>query len=391
MRRYLDTHPWITFRATDLNDLEPRTWMLLGEARSKCEHLAGTPLRPDVAERLYKLALIKGAQATTAIEGNTLTEEQVAGIHDGTYSAPPSRAYQEREVRNVLEALQEIADHVMGDDSPTITKDLICEFNRRLLGGTEHEPDAVAGKVRDHEVVVANYRGAPAEDCEYLLERLADWLESDIFSSDDPEIGFALTVACAVYAHLYIAWLHPFGDGNGRTARLLEFLILARSGMVPLPAAHLLSNHYNLTRDQYYRELAEASYRGRTDGFVAYATQGFLDGIRDQIGQVRKLQLEVTWINFVHQMMDRYPSSPARDRQRTLVLAMPPDQAIPRDELPVLTPTVARLYATKGPRTLSRDLNRLRDAGLVRRRGYKWVANQSRIRAFLPPVADGNP
>ena len=146
MRRYLDTHPWITFRATDLNDLEPRMWMLLGEAGSKCEHLAGTPLRPDVAERLYKLALIKGAQATTAIEGNTLTEEQVAGIHDGTYSAPPSRAYQEREVRNVLEALQEIADHVMGDDSPTITKDLICEFNRRLLGGTEHEPDAVAGQ-----------------------------------------------------------------------------------------------------------------------------------------------------------------------------------------------------------------------------------------------------
>ncbi len=38
-----------------------------------------------------------------------------------------------------------------------------------------------------------------------------------------------------------MAWIHPFGDGNGRTARLLEFLILARCGMVPLPAAHLLS------------------------------------------------------------------------------------------------------------------------------------------------------
>ena len=80
----------------------------------------------------------------------------MAGIHDGTYSAPPSRAYQEREVRNVLEALQEIADDVKGDDSPTITKDLICEFNRRLLEDTEHETDAVPGEVRDHEVVVAN-------------------------------------------------------------------------------------------------------------------------------------------------------------------------------------------------------------------------------------------
>ena len=122
--------------------------------------------------------------------------------------------------------------------------------------------------------------------------------------------------------------------------------------MVPLPAAHLLSNHYNLTRDQYYRELAEASNRGRTDGFVAYATQGFLDGIRDQIGQVRKLQLEVTWINFVHQMMDRYPSSPARDRQRTLVLAMPPDQAIHETNCQCSLP---QLQGSMRPRGLARS------------------------------------
>ena len=390
MRRYLESHPWITFEATDINILGPKTWMLLGEARSKCEHLAGAPLRPDVADRLYQLALVKGAQATTAIEGNTLTEEQVAGIHDGTYSAPPSRAYQEREVRNVLDALKEIADQAMKGGSTAITKDLICSFNRRLLDGTEHEPDAVPGRVRSHEVGVADYRGAPAEDCEYLVERLAEWLESDVFRPDDPEIGFALAMACAVYAHLYIAWLHPFGDGNGRTARLLEFLILARSGMAPLPAAHLLSNHYNLTRDQYYRELAKASSTGRTDSFLTYATQGFLDGIRDQIAQVRELHLEVTWINFVHEVMSLYPSSPTRDRQRALVLAMPRERAMPKNELPRLTTELAEMYATRGPRTLSRDLNRLRDAGLVRRRGYRWVDNHSRMRAFLPPIADGD-
>ena len=390
MRSYLESHPWITFKATEFNDLGPATWMLLGEARSKCEHLAGVPLRPDVARRLYDVALVKGAQATTAIEGNTLTEEQVAGILDGTFSAPPSRAYQEREVRNVLDALQEIADQVMGGDSPAITSDLICEFNRRLLDGTEHELDAVPGKVRDHEVAVATYRGAPAEDCEYLLESLAVWLESDVFRSDDPEIGFALAVAGAVYAHLYIAWLHPFGDGNGRTARLLEFLILARSGMAPLPAAHLLSNHYNLTRDQYYRELARASRSSKTVGFVTYAIQGLVDGLREQIRQIRELQIEVAWINFVHELMSLYPSSPTRDRQRALVLAMPSDTPKPKNELPMLTPELAAMYATKGPRTLSRDLNRLSDAGLIRRHRKGWMTNQFMIRAFLSPVADSN-
>ena len=391
MRRYLETHPWITFKATDVNDLGPITWMLLGEARSKCEHLAGAPLQPDMAKQLYKVALVKGAQATTAIEGNTLTEKQVEGILEGTFRAPPSRAYQEREVRNALDALQEIDDAVMGNSSPVITKELICEYNRRLLDGTQHDSQVLPGKVRDFSVVVSAYRGAPAEDCEYLLERLAEWLESDVFMSDDPELQFALVATCAMYAHLYIAWIHPFGDGNGRTARLLEFLILARSGLAPLPAAHLLSNHYNLTRDQYYSELGRASETGRSVDFLTYAAQGLVDGLRDQIDQVRQHQLDVTWINYVHQVMNQYSPSQARERQRAVVLAMPTDRDVTKDEIPMLTPELAALYATKGPRTLSRDLNKLSNSGLVHRHYGKWMSNHFIMKAFLPPVADGDP
>ena len=388
MRAYEQSHPWITFRATDVNGLDPKLWMLLGEARSKCEHLAGAPLQPEVAQSLYEVTLVKGAQATTAIEGNTLSEDQVAGILRGTFSAPPSRAYQEREVKNVLDALMAIDAQVMRGELPTITAELICEYNRQVLEGTEYEPHVVPGEVRDYSVGVATYRGAPAEDCEYLVERLAEWLESDTFRSDDPEIQFALVIASAVYAHLYIAWIHPFGDGNGRTARLLEFLILARCGMVPLPAAHLLSNHYNLTRDQYYRELAEASRTEKTTRFLAYASQGLVDGLREQIDSVREQQFNVTWINYVHETMSRFPSSPTRDRQRSLVLAMPSGTIIPKNELPGLTPKLAALYAKAGPRTLSRDLNRLRDVGLVAKRARGWRSNDVIIRAFLPPIAE---
>ncbi|MHB2024283.1 MAG: Fic family protein [Mycobacteriales bacterium] len=388
MRSYEESHPWISFKATDINDLDPKLWMLLGEARSKCQHLAGTPLRPDVAQHFYEVTLIKGAQATAAIEGNTLTEEQVEGIYRGTYKAPPSRAYQEREIRNVLEALMEIDTQVTQGNAPSITPELICDYNRRVLEGTEYEPHVLPGEIRDYSVGVPGYRGAPAEDCKYLVDRLAEWLEGDLFRSEDPELEFALAIVCAIYAHLYIAWIHPFGDGNGRTARLLEFLILARCGMVPLPAAHLLSNHYNLTRDQYYRELAEASRTRRTVGLVAYAVQGLVDGIRDQIEQVRIQQFSVTWINFVHETMGQFPSSPTRDRQRSLVLAMPSGKVLPRAELEGLTPKLAALYAKAGPRTLTRDLNRLRAAGLIVRRKNGWVSNDSVIRAFLPPIAD---
>ena len=388
MHAYEESHPWVTFKATDFNDLDPKLWMLLGEARSKCEHLAGAPLRPDVARHLYEVTLVKGALATAAIEGNTMTEEQAEGIFRGTYKAPPSRAYQEREIRNVLEALTSIDRQVLRGDRPKITPELICEFNRQILDGTEFEPHVVPGKIRDYSVGVPGYRGAPAEDCAYLVGRLAEWLESDLFSSGYPEIRFALAAACAIYAHLYIAWIHPFGDGNGRTARLLEFLILARCGMVPLPAAHLLSNHYNLTRSQYYRELAEASRTKQTKDFVAYAVQGLVDGIRDQIDSVSAQQFNVTWINYVHETMNQFPSSPSRDRQRSLVLAMPSGKVVPRNELEGLTPRLAALYGRAGPRTLARDLNRLTTVGLIVRRRGGWLSNDQIIRAFLPPVAE---
>ena len=391
MRVYEESHPWITFDARGVNKFQARLWMQLGEARSKCEHLAGTPLRPNVAQDFYKVTLIKGAQATTAIEGNTLSVEQVAGIFDGSFEAPPSRKYQELEVRNVIDALQDIGDRVQRGEYPKLTTALVRDLNRTLLRGLESELDesTVPGELRSHSVAVGRYRGAPAEDCELLLDRLCEWLEGPDFKSPDKEIDFALMLVRAALAHLYIAWIHPFGDGNGRTARLVEFLILARSGKVPFPAAHLLSNHYNLTRDRYYRELDKASKSGGDIvGFVAYAIEGFVDGIRSQIAAVREQQLSVAWVNFVHNVMAQFASGKACDRQTDLVLAMPTDRRISRSELVGLTPELAVQYAQAGPRTLARDLNRLEGAQLIRKVGRSaYRARIDQMSAFLPAIA----
>jgi Fic family protein len=388
MREYERTHPWIDFRATDVNDVQPRHWMLVGEARSKCEHLAGAPLKPDVAQQLYQVTLVKGALATTAIEGNTLTEDQARGILDGSYKAPPSRQYQEQEVRNLLDALQGLQDQIVSGKSLDLTSALICEFNRQILQGTELRPDVVPGVTRPGPVVVGNYRAAPAEDVEYLLDKLVEWLNGPTFVNRDPEIQFALILAKAVYAHLYLAWIHPFGDGNGRTARLVEFAILADCGHVPVPAAHLLSNHYNLTRDRYYRELDLASKPGQsTLGLLSYAIEGFIDGIREAIGMVRQQQIQVAWVNYVHERFTLLPNTNASARQRALVLAMPMGRSVRRDDLEGLTPKIAKLYASAGPRVLSRDLNRLESLGLI----YSWQsgyrANAEIVQAFLPPMA----
>jgi Fic family protein len=388
MREYERTHPWIDFRLADANVVQPLYWMMLGEARSKCVHLAGAPLKPNAAAQLYSVTLVKGALATTAIEGNTLSEDQVRGIFDGSYKAPPSRQHQEQEVRNVLEALETLRERIVNGDDIPITPELICELNQQILKGTHYRQGVVPGVIRTESVVVGSYRAAPAEDCAYLLERLTDWLNGPTFVHDDPEIQFALTLAKAVYAHLYIAWIHPFGDGNGRTARLLEFLILARCGSVPIPAAHLLSDHYNLTRDRYYDELSLSSKPGqKTLGFLAYAIEGFIDGIRAVIEMVREQQLAVAWVNYVYEQFGTQPNSNASARQRALILAMPMGMEVKREDLDGLTPKLAKLYAAAGPRTLSRDLNTLKQLGLIRQMKQHYQARSKVVEAFLPPVA----
>lgn len=369
-REYSVTHPWIDFDAGVASRLAARSWMKIGEAYALCAGLSGTPLTPAIAAALHQHALVRGAQATVAIEGNTLTVEQVESIRAGTFSAPQSRAYQEREVRNVLDAFEHLDDLVMADGELRLSAELICDMNRWVLEGVDPEAESQPGTIRTHSVVVGPYVGPPARDCWHLLERLADWLDGEDFRpqaghNDERRDSFALTVMSALLAHLYIAWIHPFADGNGRTARMLEYVILARSGMVPLAAANLMANHFNLTRDRYYARLAAASRERDVLGFLIYGIEGLVDGLADHSAAVRAQHLRLAWQSFVAETMSSFPTSPASERQHALVMSLQPDTAVPKADLAGLTPQLAQMYARTGPRTLARDLNRLEGAGLI--------------------------
>jgi hypothetical protein len=97
MHAFLNSHPWISF-TFNLKEASPQLWMLLGEAASKCEHIAGVPLKPSTQEELHQLYLAKGVLATTAIEGNTLSEEQVLQLLEGNLKLPPSQQYLKQEI-----------------------------------------------------------------------------------------------------------------------------------------------------------------------------------------------------------------------------------------------------------------------------------------------------
>lgn len=244
----------------------------------------------------------------------------------------------------------------------------------------------VPGHLRDGSVVVGNvYRGAPWQDCGFLLDRLAEWLSGSEFVPPDAGLVVPIGIIKAVLAHVYLAWIHPFGNGNGRTARLLEFQILLDAG-VPTPAAHLLSNHYNETRERYYAELAQASRSGgNVLPFVEYALTGFVDGLRTQIEFIRAQQLEVAWENYVTERLEG-EYGPVAERRKRLVLALgSAEEPVPKEHLTDLSPAIARDYAGNRGKTLTRDLNALVEKELIRReRDGKYVANWESILAFLP-------
>ncbi len=389
MRTYEKTHPWITFRA-DLRDADAPLWLDLGEIASKCEHLAGAGLRPEVAKELHEIFLAKGAAATTAIEGNTLSEAQVLQLVRGELKLPPSQAYLRQEVDNIIRACNDIASVITGpEETPRLSAELICGYNRRVLEGMERGEDVVPGGVRNHQVVVGSiYRGAPPEDCAFLLERMCEWLNGPDFTPPAEPFRMPFAIVKAVLAHLYLAWIHPFGDGNGRTARLLEFHILL-AARLPLPAAHLLSDHYNRTRAEYYRQLDAASKSGgEVLPFIRYACAGLADGLRRQIEAVRQQQWLVAWENYVHEVFRHHKASETNKRQRDLVLALGTrSDFVDVSSIPDLSPQVARAYARLTPKAMQRDLNEIAKTGLIDRQHGKVRARREIILAFLPARA----
>jgi Fic family protein len=353
--------------------------MMLGEAASKCEHIAGVPLNPEAAAQIHRLYLTKGALATVAIEGNTLTEKEAQDYLDGTSQLPPSQQYLGKEIDNIIFACNFLTQQIAEHGAVPMSVEQIKWMNEQILRELRLDEEVSPGKIRTYSVGVPGYRGAPAEECQYLLSKLCETLNQFPMPAERKEV-YALIKA--IFAHLYLVWIHPFGDGNGRTARLMELYILLCAGL-PQPVGHLLSNHYNKTRSEYYRRLNEA--RLTEDGitnFVKYAVQGFIDGLREELQVIRGHQWNDTWINYVHEQLRDKPGL-AHRRQRELVLCLSKQsEFVAVNKIRFLSPELAASYATLTTKALTRDLNILARMDLIERKRGSVRAKRDKILAY---------
>ena len=330
--------------------------------------------------------LAKGVHSTTAIEGNSFSEAEVGKIINRELKARPSREYQQRQIDNMVKAFNQVRDDEIAGAAPAFSVELLNSYHRLVLDNLADSlaEDIVIGGLRTHRVEVGRYLAAPPKDCARLMSNYCDWLNQDMSALAGYEL--AAQIVKALVAHVYFAWIHPYGDGNGRMARLIEFIILLKAG-APDIAAHLPSNFYNKTRDQYYRHLQDShgefrdgSYpaEGDLQGFIEYALQGLKDELDDQFSIIHGMQIRTIWHDSIHaEFRKRFSENltKSRQRQKRLILDLTDrlERPIKKGEIRDLTQAVSRAYSQKTDRTIQRDLNELVKMKLLKRdaTGYK--------------------
>jgi Fic family protein len=198
------------------------------------------PLPAAALRRLQEQLMVEWIYHSNAIEGSTLTLRETQLILETGLTIGGKSLREHFEVLNHREAIDFVEALAAGDEP--INAFHIRQIHKLVLSKID---DASAGQYRTLPVRIAGARHEPPEGWEipHLMATWADWLSG--------EAAGLHPVERAALAHHRLAAIHPFVDGNGRTARLVMNLLLLRDG---LPPTIIVREN----RAQYYRVLAEA-------------------------------------------------------------------------------------------------------------------------------------
>lgn len=193
------------------------------------EVILNSPLIPAWEAKFRKEALERTVHHGTRLEGNRLSFEEAQQVLDGREVVARERDIQEViNYRNVLKFIDGIAGQIGPGRPYTLTLETILEAHR--LAVEKILPEGQTGRFRVRQVVIKNtktgqvsYTPPPAAEVPYLMEDLVNWINSD----ESKEVH---SVIRAGIVHYELARIHPFVDGNGRTARAVATLVMFLEG-----------------------------------------------------------------------------------------------------------------------------------------------------------------
>ncbi|MDE2701840.1 MAG: Fic family protein [Chloroflexota bacterium] len=332
--------------------------------RAVTQVLTAIPIPPHVRERLNNLNILRAVRGTTGIEGVELTEEEVADVVNSEPSAPVlpvGREREQTEVRNAYALIQRIQGLLTAEPDRPLTEELIREFHQVLSQYISY-PDNDPGRYRRHSAVESggSFRYPAPGEIPGLMTGFMDWLNRGRGRSLDP-------IVRAVAAHFLLVSIHPFGDGNGRTARAVECYLLFQA-RINVTGFYSLANFYYQNRNEYVNRLNQVRFESDPDigPFIDFA----LEGLIAELEEVRRTLIDKVRISAFRdyaidrlRIAGRLGTSPGK-RQLSFLLELGSGTVAFADLLGGHHP-LALIHRHVGSRTLRRDLRELEDMDLI--------------------------
>ena len=280
---------------------------------------------------LRKVNRIKTIHSSLAIEGNTLNEDQVRDIIDGKTVVAPIKEIQE--VKNAIATY-----NLYPTLNPYSVKDLLKAHGVMMQALIDD-----AGRFRRSGVGVFSEQGLvhmapPAERVPFLMDDLFAWLQS---SKDH------LLIRSCVF-HYEFEFIHPFIDGNGRTGRLWQSLILGR--LHPLFEHLPVENMVYANQQAYYDAVTASTHAGQSGPFIDFMLNEIYKTLKSHQGE---------------ELMDvgNNVGNNVGNKERIILDAI-------RKRPTVTTPQLAELLGVT-KRQCERILSNMKQQGLLRRVGTK--------------------
>lgn len=228
--------------------------------------------------KMQDKALFLEAYHTTHIEGTQLTLDQSKQIWKGKRPAKTS-SDDVKELLNYRKAFDLVSEYIT--DGP-ITEGLIREIHKRLVENVRGN-SATPGQYRKIQNFVVNsktkkviYTPPPVYELPHMMQELIDWLNRE---------GIVHPVLVSGIAQFQLVHIHPFLDGNGRTARLLSTLCLYRSGY-DFKKLFTISEYYDKNRSEYYNAIQSVrDQKMNMTGWLEYFTLG----LATQLHEIKNL------------------------------------------------------------------------------------------------------
>jgi len=253
---------------------------------------------------LQKDTRTRNGHASTAIEGNPLTLEQVRALEEGR-ELSGSETRHKREVLNYFAGLRFVEKNAA---QKTFRHADILELHRILAGEVMDQGEA--GKYRTISVHVGRYSPPPADAVSGLMAELLRW-----WNTDSKKLSPVLSSAIL---HYRFEAIHPFADGNGRTGRALALWELYRRGF---DTHHIFSvdEYYWEDRPKYYAALDRVRKCGEDlTAWLEYCAEGLRQTLERawlriqtfKVNSVRKLVLRPRQEQLLHLLSDHGSMAP---------------------------------------------------------------------------------